>query len=84
MFRSGVTKSDFSNIKIPGTVRNSDSIPAANYQRTERFVINDAGFFYRTRENELIGPFVSEAEAQQDLNVYIQVIAIEQDLDEQA
>ena len=50
------------------------------FNRSSRFVINDEGFFYRTRECELIGPFPTESEALFDLNVFVKVTEIEESL----
>lgn|GEM_PF-1457722 len=50
------------------------------FKRSSRFVINDEGFFYRTRECDLIGPFNTESEALYDLNVFIKVTEIEAEL----
>ncbi|TQV74957.1 hypothetical protein FLL45_08420 [Aliikangiella marina] len=56
--------------------------PAMGYQftRTNRLVVSDDGYFYRTRECDLIGPFFTEAEALYDLNVFVKVSEIEQNL----
>jgi hypothetical protein len=48
--------------------------------RQSRFVINDEGYFYRTRECDLIGPFPTESEALFDLNVFVKVTEIESTL----
>lgn len=52
----------------------------SQFERGERFVIRDEGFFYRTRECELIGPFQSRSEATLDLNTFIQVTEIEKEI----
>ena len=49
--------------------------------RKNRFVINDEGYFYRTRECDLIGPFPTQSEALFDLNVFVKVTEIEQTLE---
>jgi len=51
-----------------------------HFERTSRMVISDEGYFYRTRECDLIGPFTTEAEALYDLNVFVKVSEIERNL----
>ena len=48
--------------------------------RTERIAINDDGYFYKTRECDIVGPFATESEALYDLNVFIDVLKIESEL----
>lgn len=60
--------------------RKSDPINA-NYAKSPRIVCNDRGIFYKVRGGRLNGPFKSEIEAKNDLEVFIKVIAIEEQLD---
>ncbi|MCW8878731.1 MAG: DUF6316 family protein [Kangiellaceae bacterium] len=62
------------------TPRISDTPGAQLYNRSDRVIINDEGYFYRTREQDLMGPFSTESEALFDLNVFLQVTEIEQEL----
>lgn len=65
------------------TYRDSDNPKyVGHYDRSERFVIADDGYYYRTREGELRGPFVTQSEANFDLNIFLEVITIEQQLNE--
>ena len=49
-------------------------------ERSDRLVVNDEGFFYRTRECDLIGPFATELAARADLKFFINVTRIEQNI----
>jgi len=53
----------------------------ANYSKTPRLICNSQGIFYKVRGGRLNGPFKSEVEAKNDLDVFIKVIAIEEQLD---
>lgn len=65
--------------------RSSDnSNYTGHYDRSDRFVVADDGFYYRTREGEVRGPFVTQSEANFDLNIFLEVISIEQQLNEDA
>lgn len=50
------------------------------HPQTERLIISDDGYFYRTREEGFIGPFSTESEALFDLNVFIEVTQIEESI----
>lgn len=52
----------------------------SRFERGERIVIRDEGFYYRTRECEMIGPFESRSEAALDLNTFIQVTEIQKEI----
>ena len=52
-----------------------------NCPKSRRMIMSEQGVFYRTRGGRLSGPFNSEIEARNDLNVFIQVVAIEEELD---
>ena len=65
------------------TPRISDALGAQLYDQTDRVIINDEGYFYRTREQELMGPFSTESEALFDLNVFLRVTEIEKELKEE-
>jgi len=53
------------------------------YSRSERLIINDEGYFYLTREGDVMGPFITESQALFDLNVFIQVTAIEKEIQDE-
>lgn len=61
-------------------VRDGEPTLGHHFERTNRVVVSDEGYFYRTRECDLIGPFTTEAEALYDLNVFVQVSEIEKNL----
>ncbi|MCW8879166.1 MAG: DUF6316 family protein [Kangiellaceae bacterium] len=60
--------------------RKSDPLNV-NFEKSHRFVVNDRGVYYKVRGGRLNGPFESEKEAQDDLDVFKQVILIEEELD---
>ena len=60
--------------------RKSDPLNA-NFSKSHRIVINDRGVFYKVWGGKLNGPFKSETEARSDLDVFKQVLLIEEQLD---
>ncbi len=62
------------------TRRINDPIKSQHRSRKDRVVISDEGYHYRTREEQLIGPFVTEANALYDLNNFIELTSIQQQL----
>lgn len=61
-------------------LRKTDPINA-DFIKSQRFIINDRGVFYKTRGGRLNGPFDDEKKARSDLKVFIEVLAIEEQLD---
>ena len=55
-------------------------VPASLYNRSERIVIADDGYFYKTREGEVLGPFHTESKALFDLNIFLNILEIEKEL----
>ena len=53
--------------------RSNGYLPAGAFSRTERIVIDDAGFYFKTRSHELVGPFETEAHANYELAMFINV-----------
>lgn len=60
--------------------RISDPQISEVFTRSERLVIDDNGYHYRTREGELIGPFVTESQALYDLNSFVELSVLQQQL----
>ena len=60
-------------------LREGEPFYLAILKRKDRFVLSDEGYFYKTRECDLIGPFATESEALFDLNTFIEVAKIEQE-----
>ncbi|TQV85029.1 DUF6316 family protein [Aliikangiella coralliicola] len=60
--------------------RKTDSLNKT-YAKTQRIIINDRGVFYKVRGGKLNGPFETEADARNDLKVFMQVVEIEEQLD---
>lgn len=60
--------------------RTNGYLPASAFTRKERMVIDDSGYYYKTREGEQIGPFPTQSCANFDLNIFIHVKAIELEL----
>lgn len=52
-------------------------LPAAAFTRKERLVVNDSGYYFKTREDNLMGPFPTEAEAKFELNTFIKIKHLE-------
>jgi hypothetical protein len=55
-------------------------LPASAFTRSQRIVIDDDGFYFKTRENGLMGPFHTEAGACFEMHRYVLAIEIENDL----
>lgn len=51
-----------------------------NFKRSERLIVNERGFYYRTREGNVAGPFVTRSHAMFDLNNFVSVAIIEEQL----
>ncbi len=60
--------------------RKSDPLNAT-FSKSQRIIVNDRGVFYKVRGGKLNGPFKSEIEARNDLDVFKKVLAIEEQLD---
>ena len=58
--------------------REQGYFPASFFRRTDRLLLNDAGFHYRVRKGQNIGPFSSAKDANKDLSVYIKSLATNQ------
>ncbi|WP_444996996.1 DUF6316 family protein [Aliikangiella sp. IMCC44359] len=61
-------------------IRTEELQPSTLYKRSDRFVVNDSGFFYKTREGDLHGPFSTESSALFDLNIFLEIIEIEKQI----
>ena len=55
-------------------------LPASAFTRSQRIVIDDDGFYFKTRENGLMGPYHTEAGASYDMYRYVLAIEIENEL----
>lgn len=60
--------------------RRSDPLNV-NFNKSSRLINNDIGFFYKIRGGRLNGPFKTVQEANADLEVFKNVLAIEEQLD---
>ncbi|MEP1742493.1 MAG: DUF6316 family protein [Kangiellaceae bacterium] len=54
-------------------------LPASAFTRTNRIVIGDQGYFFKSRESQVNGPFPTEAKARFELNLFIEIKRIEQE-----
>ena len=61
-------------------VREGDGQVSQAFIRGDRLIINDEGYFYRTREEGIVGPYNTESEALFNLNVFIEVTQIEKSI----
>jgi len=59
--------------------REGGYLPASAFTRTHRIVINDNGYYFKTREQSILGPFPTEAETLFELNVFIEIKEIEKE-----
>ncbi|TQV77483.1 hypothetical protein FLL45_05950 [Aliikangiella marina] len=50
------------------------------FERKERLIIRDGFYFYRTRECQFIGPFETAKDAASDLNMFVEINQIEQQI----
>jgi hypothetical protein len=61
--------------------RESGYLPASAFMRTNRIVRFKRGYYFKSREKNLIGPFATESEARFELNLYIEIKGIEQEFE---
>ncbi|TQV88212.1 DUF6316 family protein [Aliikangiella coralliicola] len=61
--------------------RMEDPYQYIQFKRSNRIVVNDEGFHYRTREGQLVGPFSTKSEAKYDLNTFLKIVAIEKEFE---
>lgn len=54
-------------------------LPASAFNRTNRIVISDQGYFFKSRESRFNGPFPTEARAKFELNLFIEIKRIEEE-----
>lgn len=54
-------------------------LPASAFNRTQRIVIGDGGYHFKTREDSIVGPFHTEAEARFELNLFVEIKQIERE-----
>ncbi|MGX5172849.1 DUF6316 family protein [Aliikangiella sp. IMCC44653] len=62
--------------------RETDLRTSNKHNRSHRIVSNKEGIFYKTRENHLVGPFSTLSKAKFDLNIFIEVATLEQQLEQ--
>jgi len=63
------------------TKRSTDGyLLIAAFTRNDRMVIKEGDYYYRTREQEMMGPYPTEAIAEFELNIFLHIKAIEQEL----
>lgn len=55
----------------------------AAFTRNNRMVTSEGDYYYRTREQELMGPYPSETVAEFELSIFLHIKTIEQELLEQ-
>lgn len=55
-------------------------VPASFFKRSDRILIDDAGYYHKTREVGVTGPFHTEAKALFDLNIFIHTAEVEVEL----
>jgi hypothetical protein len=56
------------------TARKTDSPQNGSNFRTERMVKNDGQWYFYTREKSMEGPFETKLDAQERLDVYLQIL----------
>jgi hypothetical protein len=57
-------------------------LPAVCFNRSDRILIDDDGYCYKTREGKIIGSFETEAAAKYDMNRFIELIELEKKFQE--
>lgn len=55
-------------------------LPASYYNRTDKILCGDSGFYYKTSDGENVGPFDTEVQAMYDLNNYVRITAAEEEM----
>ena len=60
--------------------REKGYLPASAFTRRHRVVIDDEGFYFKTRENGIVGPYPTEATACYEMHRFVLAIEIENDL----
>ncbi len=59
--------------------RSTGYLPASAFTRTNRIVIGDRGYYFKSRDNQLNGPYPTEAETRFELNLFIEIKRIEEE-----
>ena len=63
------------------TKRSTDGyLLIAAFTRSRRMVIKEDDYYYKTREQEIMGPYSTGPIAEFELNIFLHIIAIEQEL----
>ena len=60
--------------------RQADILSTDTFKRTDRILVEDNVFYYKTREGDICGAFETKSEALYDLNIYIANAQIQQEL----
>ena len=50
------------------------------FVRSDRILLKNGKYYYRTRECEFIGPFANISDARYDLNLFVEVSEIEKEI----
>jgi hypothetical protein len=58
------------------TGRKTDSPKSGSKFRTERMVKNEGQWYFYTRENSMEGPFETKLDAQERLDVYLEILKL--------
>ncbi len=59
--------------------RASGYLPASAFTRTNRIVIGDRGYYFKSRDSQINGPYPTEAKAKFELNLFIEIKRIEEE-----
>ena len=51
--------------------RGEGYFPGSFFRRSERVVVDDSGYHFRTRQGETVGPFLTESDANLNLGLYL-------------
>ncbi len=60
-----------------------DYLLIAAFTRKDRMVFKNGDYYYKTREQRFMGPYPTEPTAEFELNIFLHIKSIEQDLLEQ-
>ncbi len=60
--------------------RENGYLPAAAFMRTDRVVMQTDGYYYKTREEGIVGPFATRSLVNFELNIFMNIKQIEKEL----
>ena len=60
-------------------LRADEFLVSVSFERTNRIILENRQYSYKTREGDTVGPFSTEAEAKYDMNQFIELAGLEKE-----